>query len=108
MAGAEELYPSITGFEPLVSVDEIDRLPNILGRKTSSLMTIHLMGGCPMGEDLSKTSVNSFGKVHGAEGLYVSDSSLLCSALGYNPQGTMMAIVRRNALKFLENFKNVQ
>ena len=102
MSGATELYPSISGIEPLKSIHDIDKLPNILNRKTTSLMTIHLMSGCPMGEDLSKCAVDSFGKVHGTDGLYISDSSILCEGLGYNPQGTTMAIVRRNALKFLK------
>ena len=107
MSGATELYPSISGIEPLKSIHDIDNLPNILNRKTTSLMTIHLMSGCPMGEDLSKCAVDSFGKVHGTDGLYISDSSILCEGLGYNPQGTTMAIVRRNALKFLKGIKSV-
>ena len=60
-----------------------------------------------MGEDFSKCAVDSFGKVHGTDGLYISDSSILCEGLGYNPQGTTMAIVRRNALKFLKGIKSV-
>ena len=101
-SGAVELYPSIADIEPLKSLEDINKLPNILNRNTTSLMTIHLMSGCPMGENLKKCAVDSNGKLHGTEGLYISDSSILCSAIGYNPQGTTMAIVRRNAFNFLK------
>ncbi|MCF3608975.1 GMC family oxidoreductase [Planktothrix agardhii 1033] len=33
--------------------------------------------------------------------MYIADASLLCTAPGVNPQGSIMAIARRNALKFL-------
>jgi choline dehydrogenase-like flavoprotein len=54
-----------------------------------------------MGEDRSVCATDSFGRVHGFRNLYVNDASLLCGAPGVNPQGTIMAIVRRNAMKFL-------
>jgi choline dehydrogenase-like flavoprotein len=40
--------------------------------------------------------------VHGQEGLYIADASLLCTAPGVNPQGSIMAFARRNALHFLD------
>ena len=53
-----------------------------------------------MGEDQSQCATNSFGQVHGFDNLYVNDASLLCTAPGVNPQGSIMALARRNALKF--------
>jgi hypothetical protein len=67
-----------------------------------NLMTVHLFSSCPMGEDRKKCVVDSFGKVHGQENLYVADASILCSAPGVNPQGSIMAFARRNALAFLD------
>jgi choline dehydrogenase-like flavoprotein len=64
-------------------------------------MTIHLFSSCPMGEDQSKCATNSFGRVHGFKNLFVNDASLLCTAPGVNPQGSIIALARRNALKFL-------
>jgi choline dehydrogenase-like flavoprotein len=69
--------------------------------RTTDLMTIHLFSSCPMGENKSLCAANSFGKVHDMENLYIADASLLCTAPGVNPQGTIMAIARRNALAFL-------
>jgi len=77
-------------------------LPAIVPQGLGNLMTIHLFSSCPMGEDQSKSAVNSFGQVHGHKNLFVSDASILCSAPGVNPQGTLMAIARRNAMHFLE------
>jgi len=54
-----------------------------------------------MGENKDRCAVNSFGKVHGWEDLYVSDGSILCDSPGVNPQGSIMALARRNAIHFL-------
>lgn len=64
-------------------------------------MTIHLFGSCPMGERKSWCATDSFGRIHGFDGLYVNDASLLCTAPGVNPQGTIMAIARRNVMYYL-------
>jgi choline dehydrogenase-like flavoprotein len=100
-AGAKIVYPSVGGMAPLTDVDQLSTVPAVLPPARTSLMTVHLFSSCPMGEDRSRCAVDSFGKVHEADGLYVSDASLLCSAPGVNPQGSIMGFARRNALKFL-------
>jgi len=67
----------------------------------ANLMTIHLFSSCPMGERKWHCATDSFGRVHGCHHLYINDASLLCTAPGVNPQGTIMAIARRNTLHFL-------
>jgi choline dehydrogenase-like flavoprotein len=101
-AGAKTLYPSISGFTPLTNEADLDRIPAELSARDTNLMTIHLFSSCPMGEDLDRCAVNSFGKVHGHTNLYVNDASLLCTAPGVNPQGTIMGIARRNAIHFAD------
>jgi choline dehydrogenase-like flavoprotein len=64
-------------------------------------MTIHLFSSCPMGERRDRCAVDSFGRVHGTPNLRVADASILCGPPGVNPQGTIMALARRNALHFL-------
>ncbi|MFA5140451.1 MAG: GMC family oxidoreductase [Elusimicrobiota bacterium] len=76
-AGAERLYPS------------------------TSIMTAHLFSSCPMGEDRKSCPSDSFGRLRGHPGIHVADASLLCGAPGVNPQGLIMAIVRRNVSAFL-------
>ena len=100
-AGAKILYPSISNFPRLTQPDDLKQIPDILPKSQTNLMTVHVMSSCPMGENLQKCAANSFGKVHGFDNLYISDASLLCTAPGVNPQGSIMAITRRNVLKFL-------
>jgi len=100
-AGAETLFPGFAGAPRLDSADDLRRLPATLPAGRASLMTIHLFSSCPMGEDHSRCATDSYGGVHGTEGLFVNDASLLCTAPGVNPQGTIMALARRNVLRFL-------
>jgi choline dehydrogenase-like flavoprotein len=73
-----------------------------LKRSLTNLMTIHISSSCPMGENTERCAVDSFGQVHGVDSLYVADASLLCSAPTVNPQGSIMAVVRRNLHHYLD------
>jgi choline dehydrogenase-like flavoprotein len=99
-AGAEALYPSITQGQIFTQPADIAQLPDLPVSRTN-LMTVHVFSSCPMGENKQRCATDSFGRVHGFKNLYIADASLLCSAPGVNPQGSIMAIARRNALKFL-------
>ena len=100
-SGATALYPSMTRGPVLRCRGCLSKLPEALPDSMANLMTIHLFSSCPMGEDKAKCATNSFGRVHGFKNLFVNDASLLCTAPGVNPQGSIMALARRNALKFL-------
>ncbi len=100
-ASAEALYPSLSQFQKLTKPQDLNRIPQTLPKNQTNLMTVHVFSSCPMGENRQKCAVNSFGKVHGLNNLYINDASLLCTAPGVNPQGSIMAIARRNVLKFL-------
>ncbi len=105
-ARAMSMCPSISrirgGFLVTCAEDLLIAVGDRLGPATTDLMTIHLFSSCPMGEDKEKCATDSFGRVHGVDNLYIADASLLCTAPGVNPQGSIMAIARRNAVKFLE------
>jgi hypothetical protein len=101
-SGATTLYPGITGLAPLESQEHLSTIPGAIPPGRSNLMTIHLFSSCPMGENRDRCAADSFGRVHGFESLFVSDASLLCTAPGVNPQGSIMALARRNAMHFLE------
>jgi len=102
-AGAKELFPSVSGLGPFRSVDDLSNIPPCLPRRGSNIMTIHAFSSCPMGENQAVCATNSFGKVNGHENLFINDGSILCTAPGVNPQGTIMAFARRNAEHFLES-----
>lgn len=100
-AGAEAVFPCVGGGSAFRSAADRRNVPEQLTTGTGNLMTIHLFSSCPMGEDRKRCAVDSFGRVHGHPNVRISDASLLCTAPGVNPQGTIMALARRNALQFL-------
>jgi choline dehydrogenase-like flavoprotein len=100
-AGATTVYPSMPGGRPIAGEDELLTIPRHLPANRANLMTIHLFSSCPMGEDPARCATDSMGQVHGAAGLIVNDASLIPTAPGVNPQGTVMALARRNTLHFL-------
>jgi glycine/D-amino acid oxidase-like deaminating enzyme len=100
-AGAGAIYPTTSGSEAVGDAGGVTTLPTELPRGAGGLMTVHLFSSCPMGERRDVCATDSFGRVHGARNLFVADASLLCGAPGVNPQGTIMALARRNALHFL-------
>jgi choline dehydrogenase-like flavoprotein len=98
-AGADKVLPSFRGAEPITAVTDVSAAADGLTRSTASLMTVHLCGTVPMGEDRDRCAADSFGRLHGWSNLFVNDASLLPEAPGINPQGTVMAIAWRNAVK---------
>lgn len=106
-AGAVEIYPNIAGSPNLTGPQDIDALPDQLDPKTVSISSLHMLASCRMGKD-PRRAADSFGKVRGADGLYLADSSMLPGATVVNPQGTIMAVARRNAQHFLENQAKVR
>ncbi len=102
-AGAVELYPSLSGLPPLRDEDDLSLVPSELPANRTSLMTIHLFSSCPMGENRGLCAADSYGRVPEAPHLFIHDASLLPTAPGVNPQGSIMALARRNTLHYLEN-----
>lgn len=100
-AGAQCVIPSVEGWGRLSKREELSALSDSLPARFADLMTIHLMGTCPMGENRDRCAADSHGKLHRYENVYINDSSLLPEAPGVNPQGGVMAIARRNALRYL-------
>jgi choline dehydrogenase-like flavoprotein len=100
-AGASTLYPSVSGLSPLNNVDDLAILPAVLPASKTSLMTIHLISTMAMAGDASLGPVDEWGAVYAADNLYISDASILPSAPGVNPQGTLLALARRNMEHFL-------
>lgn len=101
-AGATELFPSIGGFGPPIRTEaELTRIPAELPADRTQLMTIHLLGSCPMGERDGASPCDSFGAVKGHSHLSINDASLICDSPGVNPQGSIMVLARRNVLHHL-------
>jgi choline dehydrogenase-like flavoprotein len=102
-AGADAVYPSVHGIGPIrTQVEAIRWMDELLPRAALSLTTVHAFSACPAGERPQKCAVDSFGKVAGFQNLYVNDASIIPDSPGVNPQGTVMALARRNAIRFAE------
>lgn len=101
--GATAVYPAVYGIEPIENeISAISWLDQLLPRSGLSLTTIHAFSSCPIGERIDRCAADSFGKVHHFENLYINDGSMIPDSPGVNPQGTIMAFARRNALYFVE------
>ncbi len=63
----------------------------------TGLASTHVQGSCRMGDDPGRSAVDRNGRVHGVEGLYVGDGSLIPRTLSVNPSLTIMALATRLA-----------
>ncbi len=102
VAGAKNIFPSIKNFGPIKNFSDLESIPDVMPSKNLNLMTIHLFSSCPMGENKNICATDSYGKVNGFNNIYINDGSLLPTAPGVNPQGTIMVIAKRNVKYFLE------
>ena len=66
------------------------------------LITVHPLGGCPMGRSEDDGVVNSYGEVFNYPGLYVADGSVMPGPVGANPSLTIAALADRFAEHLLE------
>jgi cholesterol oxidase len=64
-------------------------------------ITVHPLGGCPMADDPGQGVVDDRGAVRGYDGLYVSDGSIVPTALGVNPSKTIAALAERGVEQLL-------
>lgn len=57
----------------------------------------HLMGTCRMGTDPDRSVINSYGRAHDVDNLFVVDGSPFVTSSGYNPTETIYALAFRTA-----------
>lgn len=67
------------------------------------IVTVHPVGGAPMGRDDSEGVCDPYGEVHHHPGLYISDGSAMPGPVGVNPSLTIAAHADRMATRILEN-----
>ncbi|EFC80446.1 GMC oxidoreductase [Parafrankia sp. EUN1f] len=63
----------------------------------SQVVTVHPLGGAPMGADVATGVVDSYGEVFGHPGLYVADGAAIPGPVGANPSMTIAAFADRLA-----------
>jgi cholesterol oxidase len=67
----------------------------------SRVVTVHALGGCPMGRDEHEGVVNSYGEVFNYPGLYIADGSVMPGPVGPNPSLTIAALADRFATRMV-------
>lgn len=82
---AREIAKQINGI-PVSSVTEV-----MLNVPT----TAHILGGCPMGKDVSDGVIDKYNRVFGYPDLYVIDGAMISANLGVNPSLTITALAER-------------
>jgi len=101
-AGARRLFPGVRGAPPLTSrAMTREVLAKGIPLTSMVLSAVHALSSCPMGERDESSAVDSNGRVHGFDNLYVSDASAIPDSPGVNPQATVMALALRTARRFL-------
>jgi len=77
--------------------DEVggDPVGSILEAVLDVPTTAHLIGGCPIGNDVAAGVIDAYHRVHGHPGLHVCDGTAITANLGVNPSLTITAMAER-------------
>lgn len=101
--GAERVLLPFTNLHEARSVDDLARIdPTVQRPQHLELFTVHLMGTARMGATEESSVVDLDGQLWDLPGAYVADASLFPTAIGVNPQVTIMALATRVAHQMLE------
>jgi cholesterol oxidase len=65
------------------------------------VITVHALGGCPMGRNEREGVVDSFGRVFGYPGFVIADGSVMPGPVGPNPSLTIAALAHRFATEMI-------
>lgn len=96
--GAERVLLPFHGFPEARSADDLRTIDeHRIARESLELFTVHLMGTARMGSSPKRSVVGPTGEVWDLPGCYVADASLFPTAIGVNPQITIMALATRVA-----------
>lgn len=66
------------------------------------VVTVHPLGGCPMGRDANEGVVDPYGEVFHYPGFYIADGSVMPGPVGPNPSLTIAALADRFADRIIE------
>jgi choline dehydrogenase-like flavoprotein len=103
-AGAKAVRPAHTEAKWETSWEDSKAAINKLSYSASraQLGSAHVMGGMAMGENLDRCVVDSNGKYHYLDNLYVIDGSVFPTSIGANPQLSIYGMACKQATKLAE------
>ena len=99
-AGATMLYPPVEGVGEM-DARELRPVPDGMRARDLTLMAFHPLGTARADARPAHGVVDGDLKLHGVEGVYVADASVVPSSIGVNPQITIMALATRLAYGLL-------
>lgn len=107
-AGAKIVMPMHEDGQPLKSWAEARKHIAELAMKPLScrVVSAHVMGGCAMGADESRSVVRGDGRHHQLQNLWVFDGSAFPTSIGANPQLSIYGMVARNATRLAQAMAN--
>ncbi len=108
--GANNVITSHRDMPELRTKADIPMLKDAVRNNPNGLMigSAHPQGGNKMGNNKAECVVDSDCKVYGFENLFVCDASVFPTALGVNPQLTVMALATITADKILKNWQKME
>ncbi|MDQ4014161.1 MAG: GMC family oxidoreductase [Thermoproteota archaeon] len=108
--GAKSVITSHRDTPEIRTKADIPVLKDAVRNNPDGLMigSAHPQGGNKMGNNTEECVVDSDCKVYGFENLYVCDASVFPSALGVNPQLTVMALATMTANKIVKNWQDIE
>jgi cholesterol oxidase len=88
----------------------MERIAHVLGARYKDnpiwfrkrIVTVHPLGGAPMGRHSGEGVCDPWGQVHGHPGLYIADGAALPGPVGPNPSLTIAALADRMSTRLLE------
>ena len=100
-AGAREVLVPLAGVPPLRDGDAGPLRRAAIRPRDVQAMAFHPLGTARAGTDPATAVVDGDLRVHGTENVHVADGSVVPSAVGVNPQITIMALATRLAFGLL-------
>ena len=102
--GASKVMLPFHNFHQATSIDDLKKIEETqTSLKTLAPFTVHLMGSARMGSDPKSSAVNLQGELWNLPNCYVADASLFPTAIGVNPQVTIMALASQIAQNIAQN-----
>jgi choline dehydrogenase-like flavoprotein len=102
-AGATRVYPGLPGIDAISAREHLAQLrERAIRPRHLRLTAFHPMGTVRMGPDPERSPVDSYGRHHSVQGLWVADASTFPTCVGVNPQMTIMAFAKRTAERLVE------
>jgi choline dehydrogenase-like flavoprotein len=92
LAGADSVYAATVNPRPKVWTRNAGLAPELLDVDDAVLVSAHPQGGNAMSDAVDRGVVDSEFRVHDVPNVFVCDASIFPSALGVNPQLTVMAL----------------